>query len=142
MPPPPNPVLIATSFMLMTNILAAFFTKQYIYMVISAGLFLSSAIYHYIYTDIAKQIDKFFVYAFVIIGGYTFYTKYGTETSNWYKIVSIWAFFIFSIVVYMVGQKYDCFCFDPIPYVATFYHGLMHVLSSFGHNLIILFDYY
>lgn len=86
--------------------------------------------------------EKHVVYAFVIIGGYTFYTKYGTETSNWYKIVGIWAFFIFSVVVYMVGKKYDCFCFNPIHDFATFYHGLMHVLSSFGHNLIILFDYY
>jgi hypothetical protein len=111
-------------------------------MIISVGIFRSSIIYHYSYTDIAKQIDKWCIYAFVVFGGYTFYTKCGTETSNWCKIASIWIFFIFSVVVYMVGQQYDCFCFDPIPYVSTFYHGLMHVISSIGHNMIILFDYY
>ncbi len=140
--PPPNMVLVLTPFIILTNILAAFFTKQYIYMAISAGLLSSSAIYHYTYTNIAKWIDKFFVYAFITFGGYTFYTKFGTASSNWCKIISIWAFFIFSIVVYTVGQKYECFCFDPTLYVANFFHGLMHILSSFGHNLIILFDYY
>ena len=57
--PPPNMVLVLTPFIILTNILAAFFTKQYIYMAISAGLLSSSAIYHYTYTNITKWIDKF-----------------------------------------------------------------------------------
>ena len=135
-------MLISTSFIFLTNILAAFCTKQYIYTIISACLFISSIVYHYLYTDIIKWIDQFFVYAFITFGGYTFYTKCGTKSSNWCKIASIWAFFIFSIVVYTVGQKYECFCFDPTQYVSNFYHGLVHILSSLGHNMIILFDYY
>jgi hypothetical protein len=138
----PNMVLVLTPLIMLTNISAAFFTKQYIYMAISAGLLLSSVIYHYTYTNAAKLIDKFFVYVFIAFGGYTFYTKCGSAASNLFKIVSIMAFFIFSIVVYTVGKKYECFCFDPTLYVANFFHGLMHILSSFGHNLIILFDYY
>lgn len=101
---------------------------------------MSSIIHHYIYSDITKFIDKIFIYIFVCFGGYTLYQK--AFSKNIIKTVCIITLFVFSIIVYNYGKMYNQFCFDPDIIVANIYHGLLHILSSFGHNLIILFDYY
>ena len=136
----PNIVLVFTSLFFITNAIVAYLTNQYIYAVISIGLFISSVIHHYIYSDLTNFFDKFFVYLFMCFGGYTLYQK--ISTTNIVKTVSIIAFFVFSIIVYNYGKMSNQFCFDPNIIVANIYHGLLHILSSFGHNLIILFDYY
>jgi hypothetical protein len=136
----PNIVLVSTSLFFITNSIVAYLTNQYIYAVISIGLFISSVIHHYIYSDLTNFFDKFFVYLFVCFGGYTLYQK--ISTTNIVKTVCIIVFFVFSIIVYNYGKMYNQFCFDPNIIVANIYHGLLHILSSFGHNLIILFDYY
>lgn len=136
----PNIVLIFTSLFFITNAIVSYLTNQYIYAVISIGLFMSSSIYHYIYSDITKFIDKIFIYIFVCFGGYTLYQK--TSSKNIIKTVCIITLFVFSIIVYNYGKMSSQFCFDPNIIVANIYHGILHILSSFGHNLIILFDYY
>ena len=134
----PNYVLIITSLFFLTNVFCAISTNQYIYAFLSGLLIISSLINHYTYSDLTLNIDLFCVYLFVLYGGYTLYNK--ASLKHFYKISIIIIIFIFSIVVYNVGKVYNCFCFDKDQCIADCFHGLLHILSSFGHNIIILLD--
>jgi hypothetical protein len=133
-------LLAITSLFFLTNSICAFLTNQYIYAAISTGLAISSFTYHCVYSDVSKIVDAFFVYSFVLFGIYTLYNK--AIIQNYYKISSVVVLFGFSIIVYYFGKQYDCFCFDSDPLTSGFFHGLLHILSSFCHNLIILFEYF
>lgn len=90
-----------------------------------------------IYTNI---IDKISVFCVVIYGGNMLWNKYLLchEFENFIPTFIVVVAFSFCIFVYIYGYLKQNYCFHSQKCVADVYHALLHLISSFGHHLIIL----
>jgi hypothetical protein len=127
-------ILIFTSLIFITNTLAAFYKKYYLYAFLFLCLTLTSLLYHSTHTFHANIIDKIATYLVVFYGGYMLYTK--CDKSILFNILIIISF-LACVFLYMYGCYINDFCFHPEPIIANSYHALMHFFVVFGHNLII-----
>ena len=81
-------------------------------------------------------MDKLFVYAIILYGGYMFYMKYPSiHTLISFLIISTF----FSVVfIYEYGYLTKQYCFDNDSVLSETYHALLHIISSIGHSLIMI----
>jgi hypothetical protein len=63
-------LLLASSFIFITNVLSTFYKKYYIYSFLFFCLTLTSILVHYSNDIYAKIVDKFFIFTIVLYGGY------------------------------------------------------------------------
>jgi aminopeptidase-like protein len=73
-------ILIFSSLLFITNVLSAFYKKYYIYCFLFLGLTITSIMYHYNKNSYSSVIDKVFVLAVVLYGGYMLYVKTASHT--------------------------------------------------------------
>jgi hypothetical protein len=128
-------ILLFSSLVFITNIVSAFYKKYYIYSLLFCGLTLTSVIYHYntnMYTNIA---DRMLVSAVVLYGGYMLYKK--SITNNRFNYYFIILTFLSCGFLYIYGYLVDDYCYHPNKFIGDIYHGILHIISSFGHHLII-----
>jgi hypothetical protein len=128
-------ILFYTSFFFITNIITAFYKKYYLYSFIFFMLTLTSIIHHSHYTIYTNIIDKISIFFVVTYGAYILYTKKHIDN---FMLTLIVITFVSTIILYIIGYFTKHGCFHPNKCVSENYHCLLHFISSFGHQLIIL----
>lgn len=129
-----NNLLYLTSFIFITNTLAAFYKKYYLYGLLFAGLTITSLCVHsnkYIYNNKSHKIniiDKIIIASIFFYGGYILYTKFNKNPTLNIIIITT---FLACLWLYFYG------CFDKNPAISTKCRALLHMIGSFGHHLII-----
>jgi hypothetical protein len=129
-----------SSFIFITNILVSYFYKYYLYSFFFFLLFITSIIVHSYNTLQTNIIDKVSISLIFLWGGYIYFQKCSNPLSTKQYIMAIIIFLTFFITIYLYiyGWFTDQYCFFKENEIANLYHSLMHFISSFGHNMIVL----
>ena len=133
---------IYSSFVFLTNVVAGIYFKQYLYAFLFLFLTYTSIIHHSSKTPLTNILDKIALYSIIFYGGYKFYEHYTNITPQFDLITIIKYIFIittFLSVVYLYSYGYlkSDYVFHPEYKMSQLYHVLMHLISSFGHHIII-----
>jgi hypothetical protein len=135
----PN-ILLYSSLFFITNVITAILHNYYVYSFLFCILTITSVIVHSndnMYTNI---IDKIAVLAVVIYGAYMLYNKIIINSGmscSLLVIVIIIITFLCCVYFYIYGFLTETYCFCDETCIAQKYHFIMHMISSFGHHLII-----
>ena len=140
---------VYSSLIFLTNVFLALYYDHYLYAFLFLILTISSVIHHKQSAEFEKYkkciniIDKIAVYCVIFYGGYIFYNKLKNTYINYdypINIKSIIIIVTFLAVVFLYGYGYlkNDYSFHPSPDVSQMYHGLLHLISSFGHHVIII----
>jgi hypothetical protein len=76
----------------------------------------------------------------VFYGGWVLFTKFQqiTSISQWVLFaITIWTFLI-TIYLFYYGYMNNTLCYHSDKKISNYTHSLLHVISSFGHILIVL----
>jgi hypothetical protein len=131
-----------SSFIFLTTSLLAWYCGYVIYSILFLLLTITSVIVHSNYNIYTLIIDKISILLVVLYGGYVFYEKFCyNELDTKYCVFSflILCTFFITIYLYVYGYYSNQYCFYENKNIAILYHSLLHIISSFGHNLIVLF---
>jgi hypothetical protein len=129
-------VLVLSSLMFLTNAMVAFLNKYYLYAHLFLFLTITSLIVHTfnnIYTNI---IDKIAISFVIIYGGFVLFQKMSVKHA--FTCFLIILTFLLTIYLYIYGYMNKVYCFSEDSRIANAYHSILHMLSSLGHNLIII----
>lgn len=130
-----------SSMIFITNAIVTYYYKYYLYSLLFVALTVSCVIHHSTKTPTTYYIDKLFVFSIVGYGGYVFYNKIldnsrGIEKYLYYSIII--GTFLGTIVLYYYGSINNSLCFAEDRDECDHWHQLMHIISSIGHNFIVL----
>lgn len=140
-----TPMLVISSLIFITNSLTAYYCGYYLYSALFLFLTITSVIVHSDNNYCTNIIDKFAVAFIVLYGGYMLFNKFvgymlrikGFEKREIiYFSVSIIAFLI-CVYFYVYGFITGQYCFCPDVDKQNLYHSIIHMISSFGHHLVI-----
>ena len=132
----PNLFLICTSLLFVTNVLHALVRGHFVYAFLFMNLLVTSVVVHYEDTIGTNLVDKCSVFYVFLYGLYTLCRR--ASFDNWAYTLIIVSTFLFVVWVYIYGFLNRRFVFDDKKCVSVQYHGLMHAIGSFGHNMILL----
>lgn len=134
---------ILSSFIFLTNVLAGIYFKKYLYAFLFLLLTLTSIIHHSSKTKLTNLLDKCALYSIIFYGGYKFYEHYANTSKSTKDLTTIIKYILIVItflsVVYLYSYGYlkSDYVFHPEYKISQLYHILMHLISSFGHHIII-----
>ena len=128
-------ILFYSSFMFITNILAALIQEYYIYALLFANLTITSVMFHSNNTIYTNILDKMAILAIVLYGAWLLYNKINANNKVWAFIIIM--SFLSCIILFFYGKYNKKYCFHPIKYIGDQYHCWLHIISSFGHHFII-----
>ena len=130
----PNLFLICTSLLFFTNVFHALLRGYFVYAFLFMNLLVTSVVVHYEDTTGTNLIDKCSVFYVFLYGLYMLCRNVSVD--NWAYTLIIVSTFLFVVWVYIYGFFNRMFVFDEAR--GVWYHGLMHAIGSFGHNMIML----
>ncbi len=123
-----------SSLFFATNVLHLYKKNDKLYFYSFAGLLTSSVLHHQTKCEynILYLIDKACIVSVVYFGGKN-YIQYASA-----NFLSILVPFKFCTIfwLYYYGYSRNKYCFDKDEKKGNYYHMLLHMLSSFGHNII------
>ena len=133
---------ILSSFIFLTNVLAGIYFKKYLYAFLFLLLTLTSIIHHSSKTKLTNLLDKIALYSIIFYGGYKFYEHYANTITQLdlitiIKYILIVTTFLLVVYLYSYGYLKSDYVFHPEYKMSQLYHVLMHLISSFGHHIII-----
>ena len=132
----PNLFLICTSLLFLTNVCHAVVRGYFVYAFLFMNLLVTSVVVHYQDTLGTNLVDKCSVFYVFLYGLYTLCRN--ASADNWVYTLIIVSTFLFVVWVYIYGFFNHKFVFDESKNVSVRYHGLMHAIGCFGHNMIML----
>jgi hypothetical protein len=132
-------MLVYTSLIYLTNALTAMYQQYYLYSIFFLNLTISSIFFHSNNTLFRNVVDKICILCIVVYGGYLLYSKVHKpmDVNNALWIAIILATVSYCIFAFFFGYATNKYCFDCDENTSQLYHGLLHMISSFGHHLII-----
>ena len=130
----PNYFLICTSLLFVTNVFHALLRGYFVYAFLFMNLLVTSVVVHYEDTIGTNLVDKCSVFYVFLYGLYMLCRN--ASVDNWAYTLIIVSTFLFVVWVYIYGFFNRMFVFDESR--GVWYHGLMHAIGSFGHNMIML----
>lgn len=128
-------ILIFTSLVFITNIIAALYREHYLYAFFFFCLTTTSLIVHNYNNAYTNLIDKISIFFIVIYGAYMLYCK--SCGDNYVTVSIIVISFLLCVLLYVYGSLKSKYCFDPQIEIGNRYHALLHFIGSLGHHLII-----
>jgi len=128
------PILVLSSLIYITNFISTLYKKYYLYCILFFCLTITSVIVHSNTNIYTTLIDKIFVLSIVLCGGHILYNKLPTD--NTIQVLLIVITFLLCIYLYYYGYFSNNYCYHPDKCIGDKYHGLLHLVSSFGHHLI------
>ena len=131
-----RPMLVMSSFIFITNSLTAYYFGYYLYSALFLFLTITSVIVHTENNYCTNIIDKFAVGFIVLYGGYMLSNKL-TENTDIFYFSAIIITFLVSAYLYVYGFITGQYCFCSEVDKQNMYHTIMHMISSFGHHLVI-----
>lgn len=132
-----NPCFYSSSFFI-SNIIIAYYYEEYIYFTLFCILLSTSLIFHYTQDDYIGIIDKFAIILVVLYGIYIYSGKCYKCCSS-YHYFCLWIVFLAflgCIFILLTGLAYTSTNFCGV--YGNFYHSIIHLLASIGHNIIII----
>ena len=131
-----NPsILFYSSFMYITNILAALICEYYIYSLLFVNLTITSVMFHINNTIYTNILDKIAFLAIVFYGALLVFNKFNAHNIGYVSIIVM--SFILSITIFFYGYYNKKYCYDPDKNISDQFHCWLHIISSFGHHFII-----
>lgn len=131
-----NPsILFYSSFMYITNILAALICEYYIYSLLFVNLTITSVMFHINNTIYTNILDKIAFLAIVFYGAWLVFNKFNAHNIGYVSIIVM--SFILSITIFFYGYYNKKYCYDPDKNISDQFHCWLHIISSFGHHFII-----
>lgn len=132
---------IYSSFVFLTNVIAGIYFKQYLYSFLFLLLTYTSIVHHSSKTQLTSILDKIALYSIIFYGGYQFYksiinTNVITSKSI-IKYILIIITFLSVVYLYLYGYLTGNYVFHHEYKLSQLYHVIMHLISSFGHHIII-----
>ena len=132
---------IYSSFVFLTNVVAGIYFKQYLYAFLFLFLTYTSIIHHSSKTPLTNILDKIALYSIIFYGGYKFYTNVKNQDQIYlitlFKYIFIIITFLSVVYLYSYGYLTSNYVFHPEYKMSQLYHVIMHLVSSFGHHIII-----
>lgn len=142
---------VYSSLLFLTNVFLALYYDYYLYAFLFLLLTITSLIYHKQSVELKKYakyiniIDKIAICCVIFYGGYIFYNKQKNTYADYdydypISMKSIIVIITFLAVVFLYGYGYlkNDYSFHPNSDVSQMYHCLLHLISSFGHHVIII----
>ena len=126
--------MICTSLLFVTNVFHALLRGYFVYAFLFMNLLVTSVVVHYEDTIGTNLVDKCSVFYVFLYGLYMLCRN--ASVDNWAYTLIIVSTFLFVVWVYIYGFFNRMFVFDESR--GVWYHGLMHAIGSFGHNMIML----
>lgn len=138
-----------SSLAFITNAYHAGVCHYYLYSALFCALTITSVIYHshLLECNAVYIIDKIAVYCVVSCGGYIFYNtlmelyeqdKLSLLTCDAYLCICVASTFGAVLYLYYYGFKNNDYCFHQNIRVSSYYHSILHVISSIGHHFILM----
>jgi hypothetical protein len=124
---------VYSSFIFLLNSTFCSLCNEHYYSFIFKMLFFTSILYHSTPSTILYYIDQVSVVQVVLYGLYKVIQK--THSFN-FILLGIVLSFITTIILYVYGYIFKCFCFDPVD--SEYYHSLLHYIGFIGHSLILI----
>jgi hypothetical protein len=132
-----NNVLFYSSFVFITNIILAHYIHDPIYFLLFSLLLASSLIVHYTQNIFAYYCDKVFIYSVVAYGFLVFSMKLYKINTHYQMLLALIVVFCFVVCIY-IYDNYSHISLVLLNKEGYFYHVLVHLAGSIGHNLIML----
>jgi len=129
-------ILVLSSLIFITNIITSFVYKNYVYTCLFVFLTITSVIYHSNTNNYTSILDKIGIFLIVSYGAYNLHTKFDMDKIMMVSIIFI--LFLVTMFLYIYGYCTKQFCFHGQICIGNKYHCLLHYISSFAHNLIII----
>lgn len=130
-----------SSFIFITNAIAAIYYNKFVYASCFFLLFATSILYHTITNLFTNIIDKIAILFVVFCGFNLFLSKFSPDENKIHQIAIITTF-VTTIYLYCYGYCYGyCYkkyCYDNNADTAYKYHAFLHIFASLGHHLILL----
>jgi hypothetical protein len=136
-----NYICFSSSFFFLITALLALYSKYYVYGILLLILLITSIILHTWTTNYTLLIDKASILGVILYGAYLFYRKCMSKSLNTRIIIlQILVLLTFLITIYLYYYCYytNQYCFDKNINTANLYHSLLHFISFYGHNIIII----
>lgn len=130
-------VLFYSSFVFITNIILAHYIHDPIYFLLFSLLLASSLIVHYTQNIFAYYCDKVFIYSIVVYGFLVFSMKLYKINTLYQMLLALIVVFCFVMCIY-IYDNYSHISLVLFNKEGNFYHVLVHLAGSIGHNLIML----
>jgi hypothetical protein len=134
-PQPLDPTFY-TSFAFLTNALVNFTSGYPLYALLFTTLFKTSILWRLYPSTATFILDKLAINAVVVYGGYLLYQRLHELDLAW--IALIVSTFAATIYLFYYGYLTETYCYDKRKTTQLNYHSLLHLISSFGHHLIVL----
>ena len=138
-------MLVASSFIFLTNVVNNYFQNDIIYSLLFFCLFITSIVYHSSQNIYANIIDKISILAVVLYGGNAYYEKIKRvdityklkqiNTGTFMHFIPLFCFFGV-IFLYCYGSITDQYCFQNNKTYANYCHAFLHIIVSIGHNIV------
>jgi hypothetical protein len=137
-----NHICFSSSFLFLVTAVLALYSKYYVYCILLLFLLITSIIVHSWTTSYTLLLDKVSIIAVILYGAYLFYTKSIQKSPSNARIIILQflvllTFFV-TIYLYYYGYYTNQYCFDKNINSANLYHSLLHFISFYGHNIIII----
>ena len=136
-----NYINFYSSFLLLIPTILAFYKKYYVYGILLLILLITSLSIHSYKNRYTFLLDQIAIIFIVIYGAYLYYMKCISKSSNTRNIILqglILLTFFITVYLYYYGYYTKQYCFDENKTVANLYHSLLHFISSYGFNIIII----
>jgi len=140
---PKYPGLVFSSLIFITNVLTAYYKRDYIYSSLFFSLTVTSILFHSNPNLYLNIIDKISIFSIFLYGSYQLYHKITQQITQpiiagySVQILLIFATFLATIYLYFYGYWFQKYCFHENPQIGDQYHSLVHLIGSIGHHLIL-----
>ena len=121
-----------TSLFFLSNVYYLLDANDIVYLSSFTTLLITSIIFHYTKVKYIGYIDKIATYNIVFQGGIRLLYNHSKSSLITTIVISC---FLSVVYLYVYGYMCSKFCFDKK--YSEIYHGLLHLLSSIGHLLIV-----
>jgi hypothetical protein len=122
----PQPMLSLTGVSYLYPAFVALEKEQY-YLACSLVFLTSTTILYH-----GTRWKYFFYLDLIAASHYVGYGAYLSPGMTAKVLYTVWFPFLYGLFVYFVGMKYNIFAFDPDWNTQMFFHGLMHIFSSYS----------
>ena len=81
-------------------------------------------------------VDKIVIFMIVLYGSYMLYHKIRMDKLGLISLIVVT--FLLTVFFFYYGYLTNSYCYDPDVVIGNCYHGLVHVIGAFGHQMIVL----
>ncbi len=133
------PLTSYTSLFFLVESLFMYFVQEEVYSILFLFLFVTSVAYRLFPSAYTRALDKLAIMYVVSYGAWCLWEKqsdHKLQLSS--SLLVVVCTFVSVIYLYYGGYWMEQYCFCANQEQAEMWHGLVHMISCFGHNMIVL----